>query len=227
MKSLKSYSSEESEEDGDETWKAAIQSAAVDSSAIFSNNTKSSPPKTAHSDDESNGERPTSNLKFYQTRAQDVLHSYLDKNLVIVSSSEETLPVSFNSSDAENDIRLFKRAPPGAILNSSVEIPHGTINRKKPRIGPRIQINEKSAEFKLKLHSVSVDGELIMLKAVEAKQKALARLQAREMAALEASRKEKQRVSLLKQKRGEKWLPAIAKEMRFNANRKNGFSKLV
>jgi len=87
------------------------------------------------------------------------------------------------------------------------------IPRKKPRIPPRKDIDEKSLEFQSQIQSVAVDGAIIIAKAEKEKTRALVRMQEKEAAAQAAVKKEEERVALLKQQRGEKWLPSIASEM--------------
>ena len=67
-------------------------------------------------------------------------------------------------------------------------------------------------QFKRRLKSVAVDGEAIMAAAKSLGHKSLTRLEAKDLAAKEAAKKEEERVAGLKKVRGEKWLPSIARQ---------------
>jgi len=179
--------SSSSDEDGDENWRAAVNSVAVDSSAIFRNGSNQN--GTGHSKlsgIDGGKEGKSSNLKSCQARAQDLLHRYLDKTLTIIASPESPSHVCKSTiDDAEDEIRLFRRAPRGITV--------------KP--------------FQSQIQSVAVDGAIIIAKAEKEKTRALVRMQEKEAAAQAAVKKEEERVALLKQQRGEKWLPSIASEM--------------
>ncbi|KAH9302088.1 hypothetical protein KI387_013671 [Taxus chinensis] len=197
--------SSSSDEDGDEKWRAAVNSIAGDFDTQNNEN-------NGHSKKEDGGK--SSSVKLYQSRAQDLLHNYLDKTLNIISSPDwQPHVVDSPAVDADDDIRLFRRAPLGITLKPDVERLPVSFPRKKPRILPRQEINEKSAEFKCQLQSVAVDGTNILAEAEKNSRKAFARLQGKEYAAQIAAKKEEERVALLKQQRGEKWLPSIAKQM--------------
>jgi hypothetical protein len=207
--------SSSSDEDGDENWRAAVNSVAVDSSAIFRNGSNQN--GTGHSKlsgIDGGKEGKSSNLKSCQARAQDLLHRYLDKTLTIIASPESRSHVCKSTiDDAEDEIRLFRRAPRGITVKPVAETPETLIPRKKPRIPPRKDIDEKSVEFQSQIQSVAVDGAIIIAKAEKEKTRALVRMQEKEAAAQAAVKKEEERVALLKQQRGEKWLPSIASEM--------------
>lgn len=68
-------------------------------------------------------------------------------------------------------------------------------------------------QFQSQIQSVAVDGAIIIEKAEKEKARALVRLQEKEAAAQAAAKKEEERVALLKQQRGEEWLPSIASQM--------------
>lgn len=85
--------------------------------------------------------------------------------------------------------------------------------KRKPRILPGEEIDEKSKKFKRQLQSVVVDGLDVMAAAKASSQKSFARLEARDVAAKAAVKREEDRVAELKRIRGERWLPSIAKEM--------------
>lgn len=215
--------SSSSDDDGDENWRAAVNSVAVDSSAILRNgSTQNGTERSKLQDIEGGKEGMSSNLKSCQARAQDLLHRYLDKTLTIIASPESPSHVCKSTIDdatidgAEDEIRLFRRAPRGITVKPVAETLETLIPRKKPRIPPRKEIDEKSAEFQSQIQSVAVDGAIIIAKAEKEKTRALVRLQEKEAAAQAAVKKEEERVALLKQQRGEKWLPSIASEMFVN-----------
>lgn len=64
------------------------------------------------------------------------------------------------------------------------------------------------------LRSVVVDGGDILVSAKKASQISLARLEAREAAVKEKTKREEERVRELKKVRGEKWLPSVARQMK-------------
>ncbi|GAB4846892.1 hypothetical protein Ancab_025900 [Ancistrocladus abbreviatus] len=217
------------EEDGDEEWKAAINAVAngfsgggsianfgfapasgTTSFFDLASNTNSTPPLEDHDDyDKSHPQT----LKHYQLKAQKALDDILEKMLVVVKDptcavEEDHHPV------ATGGVRLFKDAPPGILFDKKDELQRP---RKKPRILPGEETNEKSKKFRRQLQSVAVDGMHILAAAKDASRKSLARMEAKEAAAKEAARREEERVAELKRIRGERWLPSIAREMRGSA----------
>lgn len=68
-------------------------------------------------------------------------------------------------------------------------------------------------QFRQQLRSVAVDGKDILAAARHASQKSLARLEAKDAAAKEKTKREEKRIAELKRIRGERWLPSMAKEM--------------
>ncbi|KAJ0692424.1 hypothetical protein HanPI659440_Chr15g0585791 [Helianthus annuus] len=68
--------------------------------------------------------------------------------------------------------------------------------------------------FRRQLKSVVVDGDDIICSAKKAREKFLAKLEARDAAAKAKAKREEERVAELKRIRGERWLPAIARQMR-------------
>ncbi|KAI6699369.1 hypothetical protein NL676_013693 [Syzygium grande] len=210
-------SSSSGEEDGDAEWKAAIDSVA--SADPF--HAKNCAGDTSKPSSRSNGklcgpvleEDPDPKCrpqlpKHYQIKAQKLLDDIVERNLEIVSN-----PVNIQDSDREDDgggIQLFRTAPRG-IMFDRIDEPLGP--KKKPRILPGEEINEKSKKFKRQLQSVVIDGLDVMGAAKAASQKSLARLEARDAAAKAAAKREEERVAELKRIRGERWLRSIAKEM--------------
>lgn len=103
----------------------------------------------------------------------------------------------------EGGARLFKGAPLGILFDQNeLQGP-----KKRPRIVPGEEIDEKSKKFKHQLLSVTVNATNIIAAARDACQKSLAHLQAKEAAAKETAKREEERVVELKRIRGEIWLP--------------------
>ncbi|KAF7849966.1 hypothetical protein BT93_L0073 [Corymbia citriodora subsp. variegata] len=228
MGHARSSSSSSGEEDGDAEWKAAIDSIAsadpflttnfaVDISMPSSQNNEklSEPILEGDPDPKFRPQLP----KHYQIKAQKLLDDIVERNLEIVSN-----PSNIQDSDREDDgggIQLFRTAPCGIMFDRTDEL-QGP--KKKPRILPGEEIDEKSKKFKSQLQSVVVDGLDVMGAAKAASQKSLARLEARDAAAKAAAKREEERVAELKRIRGERWLPSIAKEMQ--PERQGQYNKL-
>ncbi|KAK4260183.1 hypothetical protein QN277_003331 [Acacia crassicarpa] len=209
------YDSSSGEEDGDATWRAAIESVSGNTSYIssFMNGSsaafKEKPPAKSSDDDDDGQRKPkTQQIKHYQVKAQRLLNDILEDTLEIV---KEPVPIlDEDPKIQEGGIRLFKHAQPGIVFDR-VDEPQPP--RKRPRILPGEDIDEKSKKFKRQIHSVAVDGRDIIASAEDAYQKALARREARDAAAKAAAQREKERVENLKKVRGERWLPSMAKDM--------------
>lgn len=199
-----SSSSSSSEEDGDAAWKAAISSAAAGASSYING-------LSAKQDGaEDSKQSKTQQLpKHYQVKAQKLLDDIIGKSLEMVSTPMDVPDDEAVVNEEEGVIRLFKNAPPGIVFDHVDEQPL----RKRPRILPGNEINEKSKKFKRKIQSVAVDGNDIVSKARDQCQRALSRLEAKDAAAKEAAKKEEERVAQLKKVRGERWLPSLAREM--------------
>lgn len=75
-------------------------------------------------------------------------------------------------------------------------------------------------QFKNQIKSIAVDGMDILAASKNACQKSLARLEAREAAAKAAAKREEERVAALKKIRGERWLPAVARDMQSRLQRR-------
>lgn len=69
-------------------------------------------------------------------------------------------------------------------------------------------------QFRKQIKSVVVEGDDILVSAKEGREKRLAKLEAMDAASKAKARREEERVADLKKIRGERWLPAIAREMR-------------
>lgn len=207
-----SSSSSSSEEDGDSEWKAAINSAAAGASSVMSSfmNGFSANENGGGGGGDYNQSKTQQLPKHYQIKAQKILDEIIGKSLEIVNDPLIHLPDDEAVVDEdEGCIRLFKNAPPGIVFDHVDEQPL----RKRPRILPGREINEKSKKFRRRLESVVVDGKDIMAAARDKCQRSLSRLEAKDEAAKAAAKREEERVAQLKKIRGEKWLPCIAREM--------------
>ncbi|BFG35796.1 hypothetical protein CerSpe_220700 [Prunus speciosa] len=206
-------SSSSSEEDGDSEWKAAINSAAAGASSVmssFMNGFSANENGGGGGGGDYNQSKSQQLPKHYQIKAQKLLDEIIGKSLEIVNDPLIHLPDDEAVVDEdEGCIRLFKNAPPGIVFDHVDEQPL----RKRPRILPGREINEKSKKFRRRLESVVVDGKDIMAAARDKCQRSLSRLEAKDEAAKAAAKREEERVAQLKKIRGEKWLPCIAREM--------------
>ncbi|KAF6159761.1 hypothetical protein GIB67_030019 [Kingdonia uniflora] len=202
--SSSSSSSSSGEEDGDSNWKAAIDS--VSTTDYFSSISNGDSTNRIHNDVSEKKHKPQT-LKLYQIKAQKILEDFIEKNLVI---ERVQIPNLDNDQlESEVGIRLFKNAPRGMVDPlEEIQPP-----RKRPRILPMEDVDEKSKKFKRKLKSVVVEGVDVIGAARDACHKALTRFEARDAVAKTASKREEERVAELKKIRGEKWLPSIAREM--------------
>lgn len=202
------------EEDGDADWKAAIDSvSAVATTTATSNGFAAASKDSAVSTDGTNSNQKSQNLKHYQIKAQKLLDDIIENTLVMV---EDLIHISDNEKTNEGGIRLFKHAPPGIVFDHMDKIQQP---RKRPRILPGNEIDEKSKKFRGQLRSVAVDGVDIMAAARDACQKSVARLEAKDAAAKAAAKREEERVAELKRIRGERWLPSIARERQIKLGR--------
>ncbi|KAE7999725.1 hypothetical protein FH972_004130 [Carpinus fangiana] len=150
---------------------------------------------------------------WLDANAQKLLDDMLEKTLVMVRD-----PIDVPNNDPEineGGIHLFKNAPPGIVFDHIDELQPP---RKRPRILPGKEIDQKSKKFKRQIQSVAVDAEDIMAAARNACQKSLARLEGKDAAAKAAAKREEERVAELKRIRGERWLPSIAREMQRNSH---------
>ncbi|KAI3665651.1 hypothetical protein L6452_44280 [Arctium lappa] len=198
------------EEDGDAEWRAAINSVA---STAASNRSTVANGTTTGSVAASNREKQadTKKIKIYQIKAQKLLDDLLEKSMEIVR--QQPTEVTENHSMINGGgVRLFRDAPPGIVFDHVDEL-QGPL--KRPRIIPNVEVDEKSKKFRRQLKSVAVDGHDIIVSAKEACQRSRAKLEARDAAAKAKAKREEERVAELKKIRGERWLPAIAREMRF------------
>ncbi|KNA12099.1 hypothetical protein SOVF_129020, partial [Spinacia oleracea] len=200
-------SSSSGDEDGDEEWKAAINSAA----STFPGCSQPNPtPTPASDDDDEDVKLQPQPIKHYQIKAQKTLDDILTKSLDMVESSDPIDAIDDDPVLNDGGVRLFKQAPVGIVFDHRVELKGP---KRKPRILPGEAIDEKSKKFKRRLQSVVVEGTDILDTAKDATQKSLSKLKAKEAAAKEAAKREEERVAQLKKIRGERWLPSIAKEM--------------
>ncbi|KAJ1399652.1 hypothetical protein SESBI_30203 [Sesbania bispinosa] len=205
------YCSSSGEEDGDAAWRAAIASVA-ETTTYASSFTKNGLSGTKQSDpnDDDRGHNPkTQQIKNYQLKAQKLLNDILKNTIEIV---KEPVPVLDEDPKINDDsgIRLFKHAQPGIVFDHVDELQPP---RKRPRILPGEDIDEKSKKFRRRIKSVAVDGKDLVAAANDAYKKSLARLEAKDAARKAAAKREEERVANLKKIRGERWLPSMAKEM--------------
>ncbi|VVA23399.1 PREDICTED: GLYMA_05G105500 [Prunus dulcis] len=137
-------SSSSSEEDGDSEWKAAINSAAAGASSVmssFMNGFSANENGGGGGGGEYNQSKTQQLPKHYQIKAQKLLDEIIGKSLEIVNDPLIHLPDDEAVVDEdEGCIRLFKNAPPGIVFDHVDEQPL----RKRPRILPGREINEKS-----------------------------------------------------------------------------------
>lgn len=204
------------EEDGDPDWKAAIDSVSTTTTHSLGlsnpNRDKGEEEDRRH---QLNLPSPSPKFSHYQKKVQKVLSDILEKSLVMVKN-----PIHVSNIDSvenEGGIKLFKNSHHTGIVFDHVD--EFQLPTKRPRIIPGKEIDEKSKEFKRELKSVVIDGEEILAKAREACQKSQAKLEARDAASKVAAKKEEERVAELKRIRGERWLPAIAREMGLKCQR--------
>ncbi|KAF5763633.1 hypothetical protein HanXRQr2_Chr15g0682651 [Helianthus annuus] len=199
-------SSSSGEEDGDAEWRAAINSvtstAPSNSSTVANGTTTTSGGSPSRAD--------TKNIKLYQIKAQKLLDDILEKSIKVVRK-EPTEVAENHSISNEGGIRLFRDAPRGILFDRVDEL-QGPL--KRPRIAPNMEVDEKSKKFRRQLKSVVVDGDDIICSAKKARERFLAKLEARDAAAKAKAKREEERVAELKRIRGERWLPAIARQMR-------------
>ncbi|KAJ0982132.1 hypothetical protein J5N97_010387 [Dioscorea zingiberensis] len=149
-------SSSSGEEDGDAGWRAAIDSVAGLDYGISTSKPSSKPQKISvdlAQDDllEEQNRNRGSGLKLYQIKAQKLLDDILEKSLEIV---RDAIPAACENTELNGGIRLFRQAPPGVTLD--VYDAHQQ-NRKRPRIIPGEEVNEKSKQFKRKLRKGSTE----------------------------------------------------------------------
>ncbi|XP_019173316.1 PREDICTED: uncharacterized protein LOC109168915 [Ipomoea nil] len=209
----RSSSSSSGEEDGDADWRAAIDSLAA-TTAFSSSAAVNGGLHSGTREYETDTPKPQ-NLKHYQIKAQKLLEDIIEKTIEVVSDTGDVMleePIR----SSEGGIRLFKHAPAGIVFDHTNEL---NKSRKKPRILPVPEIDERSKEFRHQIKSVAVDGTDIMAAAKDSSQKSLAKLEAKDAAAKAAKQREEERVAELKRIRGERWLPSIARDMQ-QLNRK-------
>ncbi|XP_019434692.1 PREDICTED: uncharacterized protein LOC109341280 isoform X2 [Lupinus angustifolius] len=204
------YCSSSSEEDGDAAWKAAINSIAQTTTFVssFKSVTKHRDSNDNNNNDDGQDHKPKTQLiKHYQIKAQKLLNDILEKTIDVVE--EPAFILNEDTKTEEGGIRLFRHSQPGIVFDA--DEPHSP--RKRPRILPGADIDEKSKKFKKRIRSVTVDGKDLMATANDACKKSLARLEAKDAAAKAKARREEERIENLKKIRGERWLPSMTNEM--------------
>ncbi|KAI3824155.1 hypothetical protein L1987_05604 [Smallanthus sonchifolius] len=210
-------SSSSGEEDGDAEWRAAINSVASTTSSnrsTVANGTTTTTTSAGSPHRENKADAKT--IKLYQIKAQKLLDDILEKSIQVVRQ-EPTEAAENHSIIDGGGVRLFRDAPLGILFDRVDEL-QGPL--KRPRIVPNVEVDEKSRKFRRQLKSVVVEGDDIICSAKEAGERSLAKLEARDAAAKAKAKREEERVAELKKIRGERWLPAIARQMRFQVNKK-------
>lgn len=198
-----------SSSDVDDEEAERLRSVAVDSASVAGIAAALSHKKKKKKKDNEDGAAPSS-LKFYQARARDFLHEYLDKTIVIkrLKYEETELPDAHFVEDAEDTgFHLFKRAPSG--LSDKRHWQEEAPKRKHQDHNP----DESSEMFQAAVLATAIDGIAVTLEAEKAKGKAFAVWVLHQAKEKEAKRKEEERIALLKVQRGEQWLPSVAKDM--------------
>ncbi|XP_065874410.1 uncharacterized protein [Euphorbia lathyris] len=203
---------ESSSDEEDANWKAKIESIA--STTTFGSKVVGS---ISHSTSNRYAEEQNQNSqkpKHYQLKAQKLLDNMLKKTIKIVS---KPIHEPNNHPVDEGGVRLFKNSPARIIFDHRDEI-QGP--KKRPRLVPGYSTDENSKKFRRKVKAIAVNGVDIIAGAREASQKALTRLENKEAAVKAKDKKEEERIAELKRKRGERWLPCIAKEMELSRKAK-------
>ncbi|XP_024375153.1 uncharacterized protein [Physcomitrium patens] len=227
-------SSSDEDDELDAAKLAALRSVAIDSSAVIQNASAPVPSlrKSANSGNasvnsatDSRGSeedgKDSSGLKLYQTRLQDLLYKHLDKKFgattgdVSVTNAKPSQPPSGDSIVDEGGriggIRLFRRAPPGIVIQKREEIVPSL--GVKPNLRPSLTLDEDSEEHLVRLRATVVDTETVEEQGKRWREKSLASAKALQEKAGLAKKKEEERVAQLKRERGEEWLPSIAAQI--------------
>ncbi|KAL7101510.1 hypothetical protein ACP275_08G058300 [Erythranthe tilingii] len=207
----RSDNSSSGEEDGDAEWRAAIDSVTAVASSV-KNDSNGSSRRSTH-EDEDQKHKPQ-NMKHYQIKAQKMLDDLIEKSIEVVTDKSQMLEKDPPISDA--GVRLFRNAPSGIVFDQANEL-HGP--KTRPKIVRGEEFDEKSKKFRKRLKSVAVDGTHLIDVARAAGQKLLAKMEARESAAKAAAKRDEERVAELKKIRGERWLPSIARQMKFKTSK--------
>ncbi|CAA3032976.1 Hypothetical predicted protein [Olea europaea subsp. europaea] len=217
-----SATSSSGSEDGDADWRIAIDSiastTAFTSSSANSNGkgvpysrrgrgTADSPASKEIREDKDETHKPQ-NIKHYQIKAQKLLDDILERTIEVVRHTDQ--PISEKDPTIIEGVRLFKHAPRGIVFDHLDEL-EGP--KKKPRILPGEEVDEKSKTFRKQVQSIAIDGTDIIAAATAACKKSLSKLEAREADAKAAAKREEERVAKMKSVRGERWLPSMAREM--------------
>ncbi|KAI3717053.1 hypothetical protein L1987_68377 [Smallanthus sonchifolius] len=201
-------SSSSGEEDGDAEWRAAINSVASttpSNRSTVANGTTTTSAGSPHRENKVDAKT----IKLYQIKAQKLLDDILEKSIQVVRQ-EPTEAAENHSIIDGGGVRLFRDAPLGILFDRVDEL-RGPL--KRPRIVPNVEVDEKSRKFRQQLKSVVVEGDDIICSAKEAGERSLAKLEARVAVAKAKAKRAEERVAELKTIRGERWLPAIARQM--------------
>ncbi|CAA3017848.1 Hypothetical predicted protein [Olea europaea subsp. europaea] len=158
-------------------------------------------------------------IHFYDKKvalhqAQRLLDDILERTIEVVRHTDQ--PISEKDPSIIEGVRLFKHTPRGIVFDHLDEL-EGP--KKKPRILPGEEVDEKSKTFRKQVQSVAIDGTDIIAAATAACKKSLSKLEAREADAKAAAKREEERLAKMKSIRGERWLPSMAREMHTKTQR--------
>ncbi|KAL2551650.1 hypothetical protein Fot_05269 [Forsythia ovata] len=222
-----SATSSSGSEDGDADWRTAIDSVAATTTFTSSttnsngngvpysrNGRATTDSATIATREDRDENRKPQKLKHYQIKALKVLDDILERTIEVVRYTNQHIPEK--DPTTSGGVRLFKHAPQGILFDHLDEL-EGP--KRKPKILPGEEVDEKSKKFRKQLQSVAVDGADIIAAATTACQKSLSKFEAREAAAKAAAKREEERVAKMKSIRGERWLPSMAREMQTNTQR--------
>ncbi|CAA3017847.1 Hypothetical predicted protein [Olea europaea subsp. europaea] len=222
-----SASSSSGSEDGDADWRIAIDSIASTTAFTSSSSNSNgngmpysrkgretdSPASKEIREDKDESHKPQ-NIKHYQIKAQRLLDDILERTIEVVRHTDQ--PISEKDPSIIEGVRLFKHTPRGIVFDHLDEL-EGP--KKKPRILPGEEVDEKSKTFRKQVQSVAIDGTDIIAAATAACKKSLSKLEAREADAKAAAKREEERLAKMKSIRGERWLPSMAREMHTKTQR--------
>ncbi|KAI5077955.1 hypothetical protein GOP47_0007779, partial [Adiantum capillus-veneris] len=155
----------------------------------------------------SDGQDATPALEYYQTRAREFLHKYLDKTYYI-TPAKDTCASALDTNE-NSGFHLFKNAPSG--LSEKGQCQEAAARRKRRFLNSCV--DEASEQFQSHLLAAAIDGAAVKLYAEREKAKALALWILRQADENAAKQNEEERISLLKRQRGELWLPSVARDM--------------
>lgn len=218
MRALSASSSDVNDEEAERLRSVAVDSASVAGvAAALSQSKRKNNKKRKDNSACSEDDVAPSSLKFYQARARDHLHEYLDKafNIKFVKYEDFELPDDHVGKDVDNTgFHLFRRAPSG-LSDKSRHQQVASSTRKRKLYDPNL--DEDSEMFQARLLDAAIDGPTLASYAEKEKAKAFTSWMLHQAKENEAERKEEERVAHLKLQRGEQWLPSVAKDMELDS----------